>query len=86
MSYCRKNGENSDLYVVGTGDAWECLGCSLIPKGERNEAVWGLITSWFICDTRQEMLNHVLAHRAEGHKVPEKAIRRLRKEIREEHR
>ncbi len=38
----------------------------------------------FTTTSRQGMINHLLAHRAAGHRVPDRALRRLRAEIEEE--
>lgn len=70
MSYCRAGGD-SDVYVMAT-------------------AVKGKINWWCVCDnpdnfteTREAMLEHLYKHREDGDRVPEYAIERLQKEIRE---
>ncbi len=84
MSYCRNNGKDSDVYLIPTGDEersfWECVGCYLAPR----QILGGVEVAWTKLDTRQEALDHLLKHRAEGHKVPEHALERLRREIAEE--
>lgn len=79
MSYCRKDGLSSDVYVIPTGDGkgvmgWECLSCNLAPEGKR----------WYFCYTRQEILKHLEQHRISGDRVPEYATDRLKREILEE--
>ena len=75
MSYCRNNGEDSDVYVVATKMAemdvpgWWCCGCKM-EKSNQN---------FFF--TREETIKHLLRHREKGDKVPERAFERLRKEI-----
>lgn len=74
MSYCRANGQDSDVYVIATTSSssektvWWCCGCK-----REGCAV----------DNRQEMIGHLERHVAEGDKVPERAFERLRREIRE---
>ena len=90
MSYCRKNGEDSDVYVILTreGDGllrfgWECLGCQLAPVEE--SIIPGVkIPGCTFLLTRQDMIAHLEEHRASGDKVPERAFERLRREIAEE--
>lgn len=60
MSYCRI-GEDSDVYVIRSGDRWICH-CDLV----LNEA-----------DRPEEMISHLLRHRSFRHKVPQHAIERL---------
>jgi hypothetical protein len=70
MSYCRM-GPQSDVYVVATGHpdtnepVWWC-------SGERHD---------YLAYTRQEMLEHLYQHRADGDKVPDHVIERLKSEI-----
>lgn len=79
MSYCRNNRVDSELYVISVGDGWECLGC---PSAEEVPSGIGVpMKGRFFCQTRQEMLDHLLEHRRRGHKVPERAIERLKEEI-----
>lgn len=72
MSYCRANGKDSDVYVIATRlpemdvPGWWCCGC----KHEEN---------FFL--TRERTIEHLLKHREEGDKVPERAFERLRREI-----
>jgi hypothetical protein len=72
MSYCRNNGTDSDVYVIATANAktqkpgWWCCGCDF----ENN-----------FFETRPEMVEHLLQHRREGDKVPDRALERLRREI-----
>ncbi len=85
MSYCRKNGDDSDIYLVATGEwigtthraFWSCIGCDLAAP-----TFFGYCEVRFTeMDTLQEVLAHLNAHREEGHKVPERALERVRKEI-----
>ncbi len=105
-TYAWINGEDSDVYVIGTRDYLECFGAgwelerqlpvhakvmrpswdTLEYKGENiivqlNE---GHVThtNW-TTTSRQEMIDHLKVHRAMGHKVPKRAIKRLRSEIKE---
>ena len=65
MSYCRK-GDDSDLYIIGTGDGFECLAC---PHLEHYES--------FRCKTVGEMYEHAIGHQHAQHKVPLDALDRL---------
>jgi predicted small metal-binding protein len=69
MSYCRANNTDSDVYVIkyNVYKVFGCLGCPSLGA--------------FSCDTEEEMLQHLLEHRSAGHKVPERAINRLKREI-----
>ena len=74
MSYCRMH--EGDVYVVASVHEdndmsyWNCVGCSM---GNRRFFGRFEVSEWIV-DTRQEMLDHLLKHRAEGHKVPERAL------------
>jgi len=84
--------EDSDVYVIAThippevggrGQiGWECCGCSLnLPDDDDEQGPdFG---RWYntIFRSRQEMVDHLLIHRANFDKVPERAFYRLRKEI-----
>lgn len=70
MSYCRF-GPESDVYVIGILDGFECLNCKLLPEE------YG---SWH-GKTRMELFNHFMDHKDCGDKVPHSAIIRLTKEI-----
>ena len=76
MSYCRM-GDDSNVYVIrnmlGT---LECLACRI--SGEPKED--GLRYGYFAVDLEDEMIEHLLEHRRQGWKVPERAIERLRRE------
>lgn len=76
MSYCRNNGTDSDVYVIGTARDtkpwWECVACSL------SRDRWG-----YLAKNRVEMLLHLDKHRIAGDKVPARAIERLEREIQE---
>ena len=76
MSYARK-GENSDVYVVSTGYGYECINCFLKPKYKIETRMINLHLST-VCQTPDHMLAHLLKHRSKGHKVPERATKRLR--------
>jgi hypothetical protein len=69
MSYCRA-GVDSSVYVIAHVDGGMACYCG------RDEADRLL--------TKPEMLGHLLAHRASGDKVPQRALDRLVKEINEE--
>ena len=67
MSYCRF-GE-ADAYIIPTGDALECILCSLM-GGEI-----------FHTTSRVEMLGHVILHRATGAFSPTRVDECLQHEI-----
>ncbi|MEE8322428.1 MAG: hypothetical protein V3R57_02235 [Candidatus Bathyarchaeia archaeon] len=82
MSYCRKNGKDSDVYLIATGDRsdrsfWSCIGCELaFPR-----ILGKMEIRWTELDTLQQALDHLIEHREAGHKVPKTALDRLRREI-----
>jgi hypothetical protein len=78
MSYARK-GEDSDVYVVGTGYGIECVNCFLKPRYKIKTKPIDLHLST-VCQTPDHMLAHLIKHKSKGHKVPERAIKRLRLE------
>ena len=62
MSYCRKNGTDSDLYIVKTNGGKEnitCFGCCLTTE---------FLNRSF--SSPQEVLDHLLDHREMNHKIP----------------
>lgn len=63
MSYCRI-GEDSDVYLIRSGDMLVCY-CAL----EGNEQ-----------ETEEGMISHLVDHQERGHKVPQRAIARLNAE------
>jgi hypothetical protein len=67
MSYCRF-GRDSDVYVYEVEGGVECCRCGL------NEG------RWFRARDAAEMMEHLLAHRAAGHRVPEEALEELRED------
>jgi len=81
MSYARKS--DGDVYVYSDvhdrkGEI-RCCDCSLLfasmPQGGRWEGPLS-----FIADGPQEMLNHLREHQVVGHRVPQYAFKRLKKE------
>lgn len=68
MSYCRAS-KDSDVYVIRTsgegGPYWLCH-CQ---------------QPAYAVDRREDMLEHLREHRANGDKVPDHAIERLKTEI-----
>jgi len=89
VSYCRWSRWN-DVYVFGGHmedgtEQWECCACHRAPmyttemlgKKFRNHHSR-------IFKTRRGILNHLLWHLQLGDKVVRRAIRRLKREIREE--
>ena len=81
MSYCRKNGKDSDVYLIATAEDsrafWSCIGCDLTAS-----TFFGQCEVRFTeMDTLQEVLAHLEKHREEGHKVPERALERVHREI-----
>ena len=76
MSYCRFGYGGSEVYVFeNTPDRFVCCECSLttLTPQDINTIVTG----------RQAMLKHLLVHRKAGHNVPDEALDRLRREIKE---
>lgn len=78
MSYARK-GEDSDVYVVGTGYGIECVNCFLKPRYKFGTGMCDMHLST-VCQTPDHMLTHLAKHRSRGHKVPESAMKRLQLE------
>lgn len=76
MSYCKKDLDNSDIYVIATGDDYRCIGCPLVYPG------FGTVEVVRI--SNKEMLKHLYHHRNYGHIVPQYAIDRLNEEINDE--
>jgi hypothetical protein len=70
VSYCRF-GPESDLYVVGVGDGYQCINCKLMPS---EYASWS-------GKTRTELFNHLMDHKDCGDKVPLSAITRIAEEL-----
>lgn len=68
MAYCSSN-EDSQIYLVDTGEYIECVGCQL---GKIEETVY-----YF----RSEVLKHLKVHRDYDHEVPEYVFERLKYEI-----
>lgn len=82
MSYCRF-GEG-DAYVCGNvGDkSLICYNCQL--QHTIQIVCFGRsfqIKDNFVTKSRKQMVNHLLEHRKNGHRIPQAAIRRLKKEI-----
>ena len=65
MSYCRFSEDGSDVYVIGTGDGFQCY-C--------NEP--GNFT-----DTEEGMIAHLSMHKRAGLLVPDRAVHRLWSEV-----
>ncbi len=72
MSYARFGCDGSDVYVYVGGseerNLWVCCGCYLSPKSRD-------------FDTPQEMMEHLLDHRAKGHVVPDCTLRCVQEDI-----
>jgi hypothetical protein len=64
MAYCRF-GRDSDVYVFDVEGGVECCRCRL-QEGR-----------WFRAKTHPEMIEHLQAHRAAGHRVPDEALQEL---------
>lgn len=76
LSYARFGEDGSDVYVFHSlEDMFLCVGCRI----ETTET--GDMTASFACHTREEMLAHLRAHLVLEHKVPDRAIDRLEREI-----
>jgi len=86
MSYARFGWEGSDVYVFASSHALECCGCRLQEVelvedpasflGGYLKPVGEVIETNFT--SNEEMIEHLLVHRAAGHTVPEDALERLR--------
>ena len=77
MAYCRK-GPDSDLYVIGTGDGYECLCCPLTETVE-------VINGAKMYGSRHfrnisHLYSHLLDHVGAGHNVPQDALDRVEAE------
>jgi hypothetical protein len=70
MAYCRF-GPDSDVYFYKTLDGWECCRCSL------NSGEFVYLANF------DAAYAHIQDHVKAGHKVPDKALSRLRKEASE---
>lgn len=69
MSYCRM-GPDSDVYVFRTfGDVYSCCACRLSADRQSQSFV-----------TAADMLHHLHAHLEADHRVPIRAMKRLRGE------
>jgi hypothetical protein len=70
MSYCRFNDVDSDVYVIeGFKGLW-CVNCGYSKKGT------------YVTKSHKQMINHLRMHRRMGNKVPDRAMERLRRELR----
>ena len=73
MAYARWGCDGSDVYVfMDVSGGFTCCGCDLVSEPRSNFA------------TKGEMVEHLLAHRAAGHTVPEYAIENIRNETEED--
>lgn len=80
MSYCRYNGKDSEAYVIASlMGHLECIGCRITGQPSSDGVVYG----YFTTHSRQAMIEHLQEHRQRGYKVPFRATRRLRREIKE---
>ncbi len=70
MSYCRF-GDN-DAYVLRTLQGLIYLACRLMREGD-----W---YGTFVAVDENDMINHLLKHKDQGHRIPNHAFKRLRKE------
>lgn len=76
MSYCRFSEATSEAYIIAdVSGNLECIACRITPEGN-----W---YGWFVTHSRQEMIDHVREHKAQGFKVPRRVIQRLKREIEE---
>ena len=98
MSYSRK-GKDSDIYLIGTGDGFECLGCPLEPmesypttdfvkglsrdRGEEIPYTFEMRGSVYM-RTAQEALRHLQTHNSHGHKFNAGALARLKEDAQKE--
>ena len=89
MSYCRCSGDDSNVYVLGTGGGWEIYvqAGEMIGRGDiLDEENWRIFPhkeagKYYMCKTRQECLDELLRLRDDGIMVPDRALDRLRTEI-----
>ena len=81
MSYCRNNGTDSDVYVIGTGgedgDVLQCFCGSRDQEGFYEQA-------FPVFATRSGMIAHLREHQEKGDRVPGYAFERLEREIQDE--
>ena len=86
MSYSRFS--DSDAYILGTLHSLQCLACRLKPDEVKGpNPLTGETYTWFgefNTNSRQGLLDHIAAHRREGHNIPIDVDVRLRKEIRDD--
>ena len=75
VSYIRFGEGGSDLYVYSDGEQFHCCGC-LFKTRDTGDAFASAVFA-----TREDILQHLLDHREEGHVVPDAAIERLQAEI-----
>lgn len=75
MSYCRFNGEQSDVYCYSSGDRWHI-------HVARNTGLH-LDGNEFTSNTRSVCLKTLFLLREVGYKIPDHPIERLKKEIEE---
>jgi hypothetical protein len=75
MRYCRK-GPDSDVYLYTAEDENEndWLVC--------HECLLNGMEDWWMQHGAHEVLNHLIVHQNEGHKIPAAVMERLRNEIR----
>ena len=98
MSYSRK-GKDSDIYLIGTEDGFECLGCPLMEmetyttadfvkglsrdRGEEIPYTFQMRGSAYM-KTAKEALQHLQTHNYHGHRFNAYALERLRGDVRRE--
>jgi len=98
MSYSRK-GKDSDIYLIGTGDGYECLGCPLMGMetfttsqmarkvhrslGEEVPSTFRMLGSCYM-KTAEEALRHLQTHNSRGHKFNAGALERLQEDVQRE--
>jgi len=77
MSYCRKGSPDSDVYVLGDAKGLVCMCCIMQPMHEH------IKMHKDFRGTHKEILGHLNEHLDEGHKVPNRAVKRLKRELKE---
>ena len=86
MAYCRW-GADSDVYAFKDvlSGCYCCMGCGLKGSMPTADAIQGFNRSDadFYAETPEEFLQHLKEHREAGHAVPDGALRRLAREIRD---
>lgn len=84
MAYCRWS--EGDCYVYGSGQGMTCCSCRIMPECDSYDLAGNCLGHTglhedYNTESKQEMLDHLLEHRKQGHQVPDSAITRLMREV-----